>query len=118
MYVECSCYQRVIVLGLTLAPRVNPGIAAATNEWLAFLSFGGVNPTGMRVIPLNRNPRGVGGEGVPQRYPNRKANHSGLKVPCAPKWFDFEFFLIQTDETLSRNSLMYMSKANLPIAVH
>jgi len=40
-----------------------------------------------------------------------------LKVPCAPKWFDFECPIIETTKLLSRNSLRYLSKVNLPIAL-
>jgi len=41
-----------------------------------------------------------------------------LKVPCASNGFDSRVSSNQNDETPSRNSLMYMSKANLPIAVN
>jgi len=48
---------------------------------------------------------------------SQQQGEDGLKVPCAPKWNDFEF-PTQNDETLSRNSLRYLSKANLTIAVN
>ena len=35
-----------------------------------------------------------------------------LKVPCAPKRFDSRVFNTQNDETLSQNSLRYLSKVN------
>jgi len=35
-----------------------------------------------------------------------------LKVPCVPKWFDSRAPNTQNDETLSPNTLRYLSKVN------
>jgi len=36
-----------------------------------------------------------------------RAEESGLKEPCAPKWFDLKSFYIPIDETHRHNLLMY-----------
>jgi len=41
----------------------------------------------------------------------------GSKVPCVPKWFDSRVSKHINDETLSQNSLRYLSKVNLPITL-
>ena len=46
------------------------------------------------------------------------ASRSHKKVPCAPKRFDSRFSYNQNEETFSRSSLRYLSKASLPIAVN
>ena len=42
----------------------------------------------------------------------------GCISPCAPKWFDSRVSYPQNDETLSRISPKYLSKANLPSAIN
>jgi len=53
-------------------------------------------------------------------FKNRRANcvYAGVKGALCACVIRLRVSYSQNDETLSRNSLMYMSKANLPIAVH
>jgi len=50
-------------------------------------------------------------------YRTSTSPSDSLKVPCAPKWFDSRVSNNQNDETLSQNSLRYLSKVKLPIAL-
>ena len=53
------------------------------------------------------------------RCVNSSGSISVKNVPCAPKWFDsrVSFTLTPNGDAFRRNLLMYMSKANLQIAL-